>query len=179
MDPAFGTTSRLPCLHVLACLRRIGLTLVLMLLAGCALPPKTTTETLSERTYWSGRLVVQVEEQATQSFAAAFELQGNATHGELTLLSPLGTVLAQLQWEPGRASLQSSGQTRTSESLDVLLEQMTGTPLPVLALFSWLRGLQTAVSGWQADLDNIDHGQLVATRYEPAPRTTLRVAFER
>lgn len=179
MRLAFPIAPGLSPAHVFAYLQRIGAVLILLLLAGCALPPTTTTETLSERTYWSGRLVLQVEEQATQSFAAGFELQGNATHGELTLLSPLGNVLAQLQWAPGRASLQSGGQTRASESLDVLLEQMTGTPLPVLALFSWLRGLPTTVSGWQADLHNIDHGKLVATRYEPAPRTTLRVAFER
>lgn len=179
MRPAVHIVPGLSPAHLLACMQRIGAALILLLLAGCALPPKTTTETLSERTYWSGRLVLQVEEQATQSFAAGFELQGNATHGELTLLSPLGNVLAQLQWAPGRASLQSGGQTRASESLDALLEQMTGTPLPVLALFSWLRGLQTTVAGWQADLHSIDQGKLVATRYEPAPRTTLRVAFER
>lgn len=171
--------SKLSLLEVFPCLQRIGLALILVLLAGCALPPRTATETLSERTYWNGRLVLQAEEQATQSFAAAFELQGSATHGELTLLTPLGTVLAQLRWEPGQAILQSGGQRRTSASLDVLLEEITGSPLPVLALFSWLRGMPTTVSGWQADLHHIDQGKLVATRYEPAPRTTLRVAFER
>ena len=179
MHLAFHIAPGLAPVGVLTCLRRLGAALMFALLAGCALPPTTPTEMMSERTDWSGRLVLQVEDHAAQSFAAAFELQGNATHGELSLLSPLGTVLAQLEWAPGHARLQSGGQTRTSESLDVLLEQMTGTPLPVLALFSWLRGLQATATGWQADLGQIDHGLLVATRYAPAPRTTLRVTFER
>ena len=55
---------------------------------------------------------------------------------------------------------------------------MTGTPLPVLALFDWLRGVQTTASGWQANLGDIDRGRLEATRYIPAPRATLRVIFE-
>lgn len=151
------------------------------LLAGCASPPTTTPETRAEQAFWSGRLALQVEEQAGQagqSLSAAFELEGNATQGELTLLNPLGNVLAQIDWSPQHARLQSGGKTQESASLDTLLEQMTGTPLPVLALFDWLRGVQTTASGWQANLGDIDRGRLEATRYTPAPRATLRVTFE-
>lgn len=167
---SIGSLARLPC---------IVMAFVLALLAGCAQPPKAPAEALSERTYWSGRLALQVEEQAAQSFSAAFELQGNATRGELTLLNPLGNVLAQLHWQPGNAHLQADGKMRESASLPELLEQTVDTPIPVLALFSWLRGLPTTAPGWQADLSAIDQGRLVATRYEPLPRATLRVTFER
>ena len=163
----------------------IALCLVLStLLTGCASPrPSSTTapETRAEQTFWSGRLALQVEEQAGQagqSFSAAFELEGNASQGELTLLNPLGNVLARIDWTPQHARLQSDGKTQESASLDALLEQMTGTPLPVLALFDWLRGMQTTASGWQANLDAIDRGRLEATRYTPTPRATLRVTFE-
>ena len=124
-------------------------------------------------------MALQVEEQASQSFSAGFELQGSAESGELRLFTPLGSVLAQVDWAPGRARLQSSGEVRESDSLDALLAQTLGTPIPVTALFSWLQGTQTTASGWQADLSALENGRLVATRYQPAPRAVLRIAFER
>lgn len=157
------------------------LLVLLALLVGCASPPTTTAEMRAEQSAWSGRLALQVEEQAgqvAQSFSAAFELQGNATQGDLTLISPLGNVLARIDWTADHARLQSGETTQESTSLDTLLAQMTGTALPVRALFDWLRGVQTTASGWQANLSDIDRGRLEAIRYTPAPRATLRVAFE-
>ena len=154
----------------------------LALAAGCA--PQTRQQPqvqvqISERTAWSGRLALQVENQAAQSFSAGFELQGSAAQGELRLFTPLGGVLAQLDWAPGRARLQSSSEVRESDSLEELLAHTLGTPIPVTALFAWLKGMQTTASGWQADLSALDSGRLVATRYQPAPRAVLRMAFER
>lgn len=150
-------------------------------LAGCASPPTTPIESRAEQSAWSGRLSLQVEEQvgqAAQSLSAAFELQGNAAQGELTLLNPLGNVLARIDWTPEHARLQSGEKIQESASLDTLLAQITGTALPVRALFDWLRGVQTSVSGWQANLAEIHQGRLEATRHTPAPRATLRVIFE-
>ena len=150
-------------------------------LAGCASPPTTPAEIRAEQSVWSGRLSLQVEEQvgqAAQSLSAAFELQGNAAQGELTLLNPMGNVLARIDWTPEHARLQSGEKTQESASLDTLLEQMTGTALPVRALFDWLRGVQTTASGWQAQLGGINQGRLEATRHTPTPRATLRVIFE-
>ncbi len=154
---------------------------LLVFLAGCATPPSTPIESRTEQTTWSGRLSLQVEEQvgqAAQSFSAAFELQGNAAQGELTLLNPLGNALAHIDWTPAHARLQSGEKTQESTSLDILLAQMTGTALPVRALFDWLRGVQTSASGWQANLADINQGRLEATRHTPAPRATLRIIFE-
>ena len=159
-------------------LQRIGCAFFLALLVACAQPPALPAQSLAERTTWSGRLALQVEDQAAQSFSAAFELQGSAQQGELLLLSPLGNVLAKIDWTPTHARLQTGGQTHESPSLDDLLQQNLGTPIPVLAFFSWLRGEQTTAAGWQADLSSIGQGRLVATRYTPAPRATLRLAFE-
>ena len=148
--------------------------------AGCAQQnTKLPQVQISERTTWNGRLALQVENQPSQSFSAGFELQGSAAQGELRLFTPLGSVLAQLDWAPGRARLQSSSELRESDSLEELLARTLGTPIPVTALFSWLKGMQTTASGWQADLSALDSGRLVATRYQPEPRAVLRVAFER
>lgn len=128
---------------------------------------------------WSGRLALQIEGQASQSFSAMFELHGNAQNGVLVLLSPLGNRLAQLNWKDGHAQLQSGQETRTSESLDALLQDVTGTRIPIAALFSWLHGTQTTATGWQADLSGIAEGRLVARRDDPAPQATLRIALTR
>ena len=159
-------------------LQRFLCVFFLMMVAACTQPPTLPAQALAERTTWSGRLALQVQDQAAQSFSAAFELQGNAQQGELVLISPLGNILAKIDWAPGQARLQTGGQTHESPSLDDLLQQNLGAPIPVLAFFSWLRGEQTTAAGWQADLSTIDQGRLVATRYTPAPRTTLRLAFE-
>ena len=159
-------------------MQRIACVLFLVVLSACTQPPTLPAQALAERTSWSGRLALQVEDQAAQSFSAAFELQGDAKQGELLLFSPLGSVLAKIDWAPGHARLQTGGQTYDSTSLDDLLEQTIGTPIPVLAFFSWLRGEQTTAAGWQANLSTIDQGRLVATRYTPSPPATLRIAFE-
>lgn len=151
---------------------------LMLWLAACTQPPTIPAEALTERTLWSGRLALQVEEQTSQSFSAAFELQGNAQQGELLLFNPLGNVLAKIDWTPEHARLQAGGETRESTSLDALLQQTMGAPIPVRAFFSWLRGEQTTAAGWQADLSTIGQGRLVANRYDPAPRATLRIAFE-
>ena len=156
---------------------------LVVLLTGCAFAPTPTSAPglRAEQSAWNGRLALQIEEQAgqtAQSFSAAFELQGTAAQGDLTLISPLGNVLARLDWTPGHARLESGGSTQESTSLDALLAQITGTALPVRALFDWLRGVHATASGWQADLSDLDQGRLEATRHTPTPRATLRIAFE-
>lgn len=147
-------------------------------MAGCAQRPALSTPQTGDG-HWSGRLALQIEDQATQSFSASFELQGGPSQGELVLLSPLGHVIARLLWEPGRATLVSGSETQTGDSLDVLLRQSTGTQLPVIALFDWLNGTATHADGWQADLNSLDQGRLTAMRHTPEPRATLRIALDR
>lgn len=152
------------------------LTICALWLAGCAQPqPKAGTD----EDAWSGRLALQVEGQASQSFSALFELRGNDRSGGLVLTSPLGNRLAQLDWKDGHAQLVSAQETRTSDSLDALLQDVTGTRIPVAALFSWLQGTQATAPGWRADLSGIPEGRLIAHRDDPAPPATLRIALTR
>ena len=124
-------------------------------------------------------MALEVEEKSSQSFSAGFELKGSARSGELTLYNPLGGTLALLSWAPGSALLRSNGQTRQFESVDALLTHATGAPIPVAALFDWLTGTNTPVSGWQADLSQLAQGRLRARRVDPPPAADLRVAFDR
>lgn len=121
---------------------------------------------------------LQVEDSATQSFTATFELTGNAQAGELKLFTPFGGTLAVLDWQNGLARLTANGETRTFESMDALIQQATGSVIPVAALFNWLDGRNTPVPGWQADLSRIPDGRLAARRSTPAPQADLRIVLE-
>mgnify|MGYP003615847174 FL=1 len=150
------------------------LVLCALWLAGCAQPmPSAPVEENS----WNGRIALQIDGQASQSFSAMFELRGTAQAGGLVLLSPFGNRIAQLDWKDGHAQLVSGQNTRTSDSLDTLLQDVTGTRIPVTALFNWLKGTQASAAGWQADLTGIADGRLTARRDDPQPTATLRIAL--
>jgi outer membrane lipoprotein LolB len=147
-------------------------------LAGCASPPRAPSPGGSDSGPWSGRLAVQVQDKPEQSFSAGFELKGSARSGELQLFSPIGGTLAVLDWQPGRARLQANSRTREFDSVDALLAEVSGTVIPVHALFDWLRGIATPVAGWRADLSQLAQGRIAATRLEPPPQADLRLILE-
>lgn len=144
------------------------------LLAACAQPPRPAGGAAD---HWSGRLALQVEDASAQSFSAGFELQGHPDAGTLTLFNPLGNIIAELRWTPGRATLTNGSEQRQSPSLQALVRELTGSDLPITALFGWLKGEQVQATGWQADLSAIDKGRLTATRHTPAPQAVLRVVL--
>jgi len=150
-----------------------------LLLAGCAQPTRLSNQEAAKADAWSGRLSLQVDDPAAQPLNAAFELKGQPAQGELTLLNPFGNVIAKLTWSPGQATLTNGNETRESDSLDTLVLQLTGSTVPVSALFGWLRQEPTAVAGWDADLEGMDRGRLVAYRRSPLPQATLRIALDR
>ena len=159
-------------------LRRALALLALALAAGCAQTPVHTAADAARQLY-SGRLALQVEGDASQSFSATFELQGDARSGELSLFTPLGGTVAVLAWSTGAATLKQGNQQREFASLDELAAQATGTPIPIAALFDWLRGVNTPVPGWDADLSQLAQGRLRARRVAPPPVADLRVALDR
>lgn len=149
--------------------------LLALVLAGCAQPPRAP----SVPGAWSGRLALQVEGQSSQSFSAAFDLRGTPDAGELQLYTPLGSTLARLQWAAGTARLEQGGEVLESSSLDTLVQDLTGSSLPIAALFDWLQGRPAAAAGWRADLSRAQDGRITAERLEPLPTATLRVVLSR
>jgi len=154
-----------------------SLALSALLLAGCAQQPVRPTDVAAE--FYSGRLALQVEGQQSQSFSASFELRGNSRRGELTLSTPIGGTVAALEWTEGGATLKQGSQVREFPSLEALASQAAGTPIPVAALFDWLRGVNTPVAGWEADLTQLAEGRIRARRSDPPPAADLRVALDR
>lgn len=150
-----------------------------LLIAGCAHPVRTAAPSDPKTGPWTGRLALQVQDNQSQSFSAAFELKGQASAGELTLFTPLGGTAAVLTWAPGLATLEANGQARQAASVDALVAQATGSSIPVAALFDWLAGTNTPVAGWQADLSGVGDGRIQAQRMEPPPTADLRVVLDR
>ena len=148
-----------------------------VLLAGCAIPPRTPTPAGVQA--WNGRLALTVDGQASQSFSAGFELKGAPEAGELTLTNPLGGTVAVLAWAPGNATLRTGGKVREFPSVEALAQEATGAPIPLAALFDWLSGKPTPVAGWEADVTQVAEGRLRARRNAPPPAADLRVLFER
>ncbi|GKT20406.1 lipoprotein insertase outer membrane protein LolB [Acidovorax sp. SUPP3334] len=159
---------------------RAVLAIVMTLLAtGCAQQARVSHQQSPQANAWSGRLSLQVDDPAAQPLNAGFELRGQPAQGELTLLNPFGNVIAKLIWSPGRATLTNGNETRESDSLDTLVLQLTGSTVPVTALFGWLRQEPAVAEGWDADLEGMDRGRLVAYRRSPLPQATLRIALDR
>ena len=176
-----------------------GLVLILFALAsplvltGCAnqmLAPanaQTGGTPVAGSEVFRGRLSLKIDPLDAQAlgppqghfFSAAFELTGDAQKGELTLMSPLGNVLAALNWTPTTATLNANGNVRQFDSLGALVQHATGAAIPVASLFSWLGGNEIPTPGWQADLTGYSSGSLVARRTSPLPNAELRVVLER
>lgn len=129
-----------------------------------------------------GRLSLRVDSEPPQSLSGAFVITGNAQTGDLTLSTPLGSTLAQLSWTPQQAILKANNDTSYYPSTDALVEQVTGTVLPLAALFDWLAGRDTPAPGWQTDLsllNNPDSQRLIAKRTDPLPAVELRIVLDK
>lgn len=159
---------------------RAVLALCLSGLAACThvAPPLATRAASDGEPQWQGRLSVAVHSDPPSITSAAFALRGSAAQGELQLLSPLGTTLAQLQWQPGSAHLHRGAAPEVFASVADLTEQLTGSALPLEALFSWLQGRDAPSPGWVADLSALPQGELKARREQPLPAVSLRVRLD-
>lgn len=158
--------------------------LLALLMSGCATlrPPASdgaADSVAHSAAFWSGRMAIQVLKDPPESMSASFELQGSALQGEMLLLSPIGTTLARLAWTPDGAKLNHGAQSLESPNLQVLATRLTGTELPIAALFDWLDGRAAEAPGWQVDLSQHAQGRLSAERLSPEPRTALRIVLNR
>jgi outer membrane lipoprotein LolB len=164
----------------------------LALLAGCstlAPSPEVPGDAVS------GKLSVRIDPyQGTpaRSVSAAFDLRGSADRGEMQLTSPLGTVMARARWRPGEVVLKSSDGEKSFPDLAALADEVLGEPLPLGALFDWLRGRPWSGApsrplappsagfeqmGWTVGLERLQDGWIVAQRSAP-PAVTVRAKLE-
>ncbi len=163
----FQATGRRACL--------VAALLVSTLLLGACAAPRLPSAAGEDA--WSGRLALRLDSTPPQSFSAGFDLRGSPLAGELQLSSPLGTTLASVRWSPQGAELRQGDRFEHRSSLDELTTEISGTALPVTALFGWLRGDNTTADGWTADLSQQPQGRITARRTTPQPSAELRLLF--
>lgn len=148
---------------------------------------------------YSGRLSVRVEappEDASaapaQAYTALFDLNGTPDQGELALMTPLGTTLAQAAWQGDAAQWVDAKGQHHQNTVSALTRQALGTPLPLSALMSWLQGQPSPEQpslplpapaigfsqlGWTVNLQHHASGQIQLTRATPSP-TTVRIRID-
>ncbi len=139
-----------------------------------------------------GRLSVRIDGQPERGVSAGFELTGNAEQGGLLLTGPLGTTAARASWWPGHAVLASAGTETDYLELDSLVTAALGEPIPMAALFDWLRGRAWPGAaanprpdgtagfeqlGWRINLARWPEGAIEAYRAAP-PAITVRARLE-
>ena len=155
----------------------------MLFIAGCAHKIEATgTNNIkkeAETAFWAGRISMQVQSDPVQAFFAGFELKGQADIGELTLISPLGSILGVIRWTPTEATLDQGGSVQRFATTNELLAQATGAAVPISALFDWLGGKNTTAPGWTADLSQRVNGRITAQRTEPSPQANLRIVLDR
>lgn len=161
------------------------------LLSACASLPTDSAPPVGNRL--AGRLALKVDAAGSEdarSVVATFELQGAPEAGRLDLSTPLGTVMAQARWAPGRVVLVTPQGETPFPSLDALTREVLGESLPVAALFDWLHGRPWPGAahvaeppgfrqlGWTVDLARFADDTIVAMRTQ-APVVTVRVKLDR
>jgi outer membrane lipoprotein LolB len=157
------------------------------LVTGCASRHRPAVDLIS------GRLSLRVAEDTrqqparpAQNLAAGFELQGDATRGELRLASSFGTLLALARWAPEQVSLRTADGERTFSDLDSLSQVVLGEAVPLAALPDWMAGrpwdgaphvlLENGFeqAGWLVNTSRKAEGRIEAQRVA-APQAQLRV----
>jgi outer membrane lipoprotein LolB len=159
-------------------LRLAGVFIATFFIAGCAHQTGAKAINDAKNELWAGRISLQIQSEPPQAFFAAFELKGRAQQGELTLTSPIGSIVGIMRWSPGEAVLESGQGIKRFSSVDALLEQTTGAAIPIDALFDWLAGKNTSLNGWTADLAQQVTGKISARRTNPAPQADLRIVLD-
>ncbi|HXE18797.1 MAG TPA: outer membrane lipoprotein LolB [Castellaniella sp.] len=132
------------------------------LLAACATPGRIAGEGAAfERV---GRFAVNLQPVAEAPYAAqgGFSWRDDGRALRLDLTTPLGSVLARIQVEPGQSVLErADGSHEAAADPDALLALIWGHAMPVSGLRAWIRG--RPVSGRPVqDARRDGQGRLVA-----------------
>lgn len=154
------------------------LAVIVFLFTACASDPITKTTFSPDSPHWQGRLSIKILSTPVQAFSADFDLQGTPEVGELSFTTPLGSTLAQLQWDKTGARLQTTGSPEHFESLDALTLHSMGVALPVASLFAWLQGRNMPTPGWKVDLQLLPQGRLSAKRLGAEASAELKIILD-
>jgi outer membrane lipoprotein LolB len=99
----------------------------------------------------SGRLSAR---HGSQAAAANFRWMHAPGRDELTIATPLGSTVAQLDGNPGEVTLSlPDGRTERAADWETLTANVLGAPIPVRGLAWWVRASPHADSGHAVERD--------------------------
>ncbi|MET0321645.1 MAG: lipoprotein insertase outer membrane protein LolB [Duganella sp.] len=129
----------------------LALAAALSLLAGCASAPRSTAAVAAyqDSIELNGRIGVSFSRDGKkEALNGNFNWVQSPSRTDVSLISPTGQILAQINVTPTSATLQQSGQApRTAPDIDSLTRQTLGWTLPVSGLRDWLQGYATDSDG--------------------------------
>ncbi len=115
---------------------RVGLAALALWLGACATPTPPP-----ERVY-SGRFAATANNgERRETISGLFTLEVRGARKTIDLATPVGTTVARIEIEPGRATATGPQlQTASGPDADLLVESMLGWRLPVSGLADWIDG---------------------------------------
>lgn len=115
---------------------RPGIAAAALVLGACATPT-----TAPERTFAGRFAATSVDGERRDSVSGRFSIEVRGTRQTIDLATPIGTTIARIEIEPGRASATGPQmQTATGPDADELVERLLGWRLPVAGLSDWIDG---------------------------------------
>ena len=151
--------------HLICALRRSGLVLIALAIAGCASTSNISGATFPTRTALTtfsleGRFSLH---QQNKNASGKISWRHSGQNNALLLSSPLGQGIAEITTNENGARLTTQdGQTYTAINTETLTQQVLGYALPLTRLADWVRARGGA--GGTAERDA--HGRILRWRHE-------------
>lgn len=162
---------------------RRWIALLALTLSACA----TTPTAAPERAYAGRFAAIAVNGAQRDSVSGRFVIEVRGERRTIDLATPVGTTIARIEIEPGRASATGPQlQTVTGPDADELIERLLGWRLPVAGLADWINGQPMAErpARTRRDGDRIteieqDGWTIRIGEYSPATARPSRLVLDR
>ena len=157
--------------------QRVCLAILFAALVGCA---QINPANRSAGKAYEGRLALTVHQASSETWQARFHLEGSDAVGRLTLISPLGTTLAQASWSEGSARIQRGSDIKDYASANAMLNALIGSGIRMEQLWRWVENKPGTIDSWEVEqLIRDDQTRLVtAKRAMPKPPLTLKILIQ-
>ena len=137
--------------------RRIAASALLLVLGACA-PVRTTPDStpvdvakLAAPFAVEGRISAR---RGSDAIAGNFAWTHDGEQDRITLMSPLGQTIAQLEGSPSLVvATMSDGRVEQAADWNALTSRALGLPVPVTGLSAWIRGYPRAGSPHTLEVD--------------------------
>lgn len=185
--------------------RRLGLLTLASALSACshlaAVPHRLAdapgitasgTDEAAPRLALQGQLSIKLlawQDLPAKGLSLGFFFSGHTDQGLLDLMTPLGTLMAQVGWHADEAWVVSQEGRQTYADLDELSRQTLGEALPLRSLVHWMQGQpdptqpsttddQAGVfeqAGWRIDTRELAEQRIQATRKASAQQRAIHI----